>query len=87
VIAKDVPPFVTIGGHPAVPRGINTEGLRRRQFSAESISAIRRAYRLLYLSGLKLDQAVEAIRALGADHPDVTCMADFVSKSSRSIVR
>jgi len=87
VVSKDVPPYVTIDGHPAVPRGINTEGLRRRQFSAESISAIRRAYRLLYLSGLKLDQAVEAIRALGADHPDVTCMADFVAKSSRSIVR
>ena len=87
VVSKDVPPYVTIDGHPAVPRGINTEGLRRRTFSAESISAIRRAYRLLYLSGLKLDQAVEAIRALAADHPDLTCMADFVADSSRSIVR
>jgi UDP-N-acetylglucosamine acyltransferase len=87
VVSKDVPPYVTIDGHPAVPRGINTEGLRRRKFSAETISAIRRAYRLLYLSGLKLDQAVEAIRALAGDHPEVTCMADFVADSSRSIVR
>jgi UDP-N-acetylglucosamine acyltransferase len=87
VVSKDVPPYVTIDGHPAVPRGINTEGLRRRSFSAESISAIRRAYRLLYLSSLKLDAAVAAIRTLGDDHPDVRCMADFVAGSSRSIVR
>jgi UDP-N-acetylglucosamine acyltransferase len=87
VVAKDVPPYVTIDGHPAVPRGINTEGLRRRSFSAESISAIRRAYRLLYLSGLKLDDAVAALHSLAGQHPEVRCMADFVAGSSRSIVR
>ncbi|MGB5831852.1 MAG: acyl-ACP--UDP-N-acetylglucosamine O-acyltransferase [Thiohalocapsa sp.] len=87
VVGKDVPPFITIGGHPAVPRGINTEGLRRRQFSQESISAIRRAYRLLYSSNLKLFDALEQIRELARSHPELACMADFVAGSSRSIVR
>lgn len=87
VIGKDVPPFITIDGHPAVPRGVNTEGLRRRQFSAELIAAIRRAYRLLYSSRLKLAEAVEEIRKLSLTHPELACMADFVADSNRSIVR
>jgi len=87
VIGKDVPPFTIVDGHPAVPRGINAEGLRRRQFSAELVAAIRRAYRLLYSSGLKLTEAVEQIREMARTYPELSCMADFVADSSRSIVR
>jgi UDP-N-acetylglucosamine acyltransferase len=87
VIAKDVPPYVTVGGHPAVPRGINAEGLRRRQFSPEAIAALRRAYRLLYLANLKLGDAVAQIRELAKTHPELALLADFVADSSRSIVR
>ena len=87
VLAKDLPPYVTIGGHPAVPRGINSEGLRRRHFSADSIAAIRRAYRLLYMSGLKLSEAVGEIRELSKTCPELVCLVDFVADSSRSIVR
>jgi UDP-N-acetylglucosamine acyltransferase len=87
VLAKDLPPYVTVGGHPAVPRGINAEGLRRRQFSADSITAIRRAYRLLYMSSLKLSDAVDEIRELAKTCPELVCLADFVADSSRSIVR
>lgn len=87
VISKDVPPYLTIGGHPASPRGINAEGLRRRQFTAESIAALRRAYRLLYLANLKLDDAVAQIRDLAKAQPDLVLLADFVADSSRSIVR
>jgi UDP-N-acetylglucosamine acyltransferase len=87
VIAKDVPPYLTIGGHPAQPRGINAEGLRRRQFSAEAVAALRRAYRLLYLANLKLVDAVEQIRELAKAQPELAPLADFVADSSRSIVR
>jgi UDP-N-acetylglucosamine acyltransferase len=87
VIAKDVPPYLTIGGHPAVPRGINAEGLRRRQFAPETIAALRRAYRLLYLANLKLADAVTQIRALAQAHPELEALADFVADSNRSIVR
>ena len=87
VIAKDVPPYLTIGGHPAQPRGINAEGLRRRAFSAEAIAALRRAYRLLYLANLKLADAVEQIRELAKAQPELAPLADFVADSTRSIVR
>jgi UDP-N-acetylglucosamine acyltransferase len=87
VIAKDVPPYLTVGGHPAVPRGINTEGLKRRQFSPEAIAALRRAYRLLYLGNLKLTEAVDSIRELAELQPELLLLADFVADSSRSIVR
>ena len=87
VIAKDVPPFLTVGGHPAVPRGVNAEGLRRRQYSPEAIAAMRRAYRLLYLANLKLADAVSQIRELAKAHPELASLADFVADSNRSIVR
>lgn len=87
VVTKDVPTYVTIGGHPAEPRGINSEGLRRRGYTEETIQAIKRAYRLLYLSGLKLDAAVAEIRALAAQTPELAALADFVAASQRSIVR
>lgn len=87
VIGKDVPPYITIDGHPAVPRGINSEGLKRRQFSTEQISAIRRAYRLLYLSNLKLEEATRALDELAAAEPVVAAMTAFLSASARSILR
>lgn len=87
VLTKDVPPFVTVGGHPAEPRGINSEGLRRRGFSAETIAAIKRAYRALYLAQLKRDEALARIQALAAEFPEVAAFSAFVADSHRSIVR
>lgn len=87
VIAKDVPPFVLVDGHPAVPRGVNTEGLKRRDFSDDDIMAIRRCYRLLYLSGLKLAEASEQIRTQSLEYPVLTQLAEFLEQSTRSILR
>jgi len=87
VVGKDVPPYVTVDGHPVIPRGINAEGLRRRGYTPEAITAIRRGYRLLYNSNLKLADALEQIRTLALAHPEIACLAEFVADSSRSIVR
>ena len=57
IVLQDVPPFVTASGYPATPRGINTEGLRRRGFTAEEILAVRRAYKTLYREGRDVDDA------------------------------
>src|SRR3546814_15284269 len=53
VITRDVAPFVIVQGSPAAPRGINSEGLRRRGFAAEDVATIKDAYKLVYLSGRK----------------------------------
>jgi UDP-N-acetylglucosamine acyltransferase len=87
VVSKDVPPFVMVGGHPARPHGINSEGLRRRDFSSDQITRIKRAYRTLYTSGLSLADAREALRAVAVDNPDVRLMVEFLDASERSIVR
>lgn len=86
-INRDVPPFVMVAGHMATPRGINTEGLRRRGFSNSRLAAIRRAYKTLYRSGLRLEQAREQLRAEGRDNPDIEELASFIVDSQRSIVR
>jgi UDP-N-acetylglucosamine acyltransferase len=87
VLTKDVPPYVTVGGHPAEPRGINTEGLRRRGFSEPAVAAIKRAYRAIYMANLKLDEALERVREIAAQVPEVGALAAFVADSQRSIVR
>ncbi|NEV61479.1 acyl-ACP--UDP-N-acetylglucosamine O-acyltransferase [Thiorhodococcus minor] len=87
VLSRDVPPYVTVGGHPAEPHGINAEGLKRRGFSADAIQAIKRAYRALYLANLRRDQAVERIRGMSDDAPELQMLLDFIATSTRSIVR
>lgn len=86
-INRDVPPFVMVAGHMATPRGINTEGLRRRGFSSQRLAAIRRAYKTLYRSGLRLEEARERLGAERQDNPDIDELVNFIVDSQRSIVR
>jgi UDP-N-acetylglucosamine acyltransferase len=86
-IHKDVPPYITVRGQPAHPNGINSEGLRRRDFSEERIEHLRRAYKVLYRSGLRLQEAVERLRAGAAGSEDVALLVAFLEEGTRSIVR
>jgi UDP-N-acetylglucosamine acyltransferase len=86
-IGKDVPPYVMVEGQPAVPRGINSEGLKRRGFSTDEIGAIKRAYRQLYRSGLRLEEALELIRNEATELAALAVLADFLENPARSIVR
>jgi UDP-N-acetylglucosamine acyltransferase len=87
IITMDVPPYVTVGGHPVAAHGINSEGLRRRGFSATAISQVRRAYKRLYRSGLRVEEAIVEIDALAAATPELRVLADFLRASRRGIVR
>ncbi len=87
VISKDVLPFLMVGGHMAKAHGLNSEGLKRRGYSAESRAALKQAYRTVFRSGLKLDEAKEALIELAKAHPEVALMRDFIAQSSRGIVR
>ncbi len=90
-VSQDVPPFMTVAGHPLAVHGINAEGLKRRGFSRERIVGIRQLHRLLYRDGLTLDKARAAIAALQdsveGGNPDITALLDFLSSSTRGIVR
>jgi UDP-N-acetylglucosamine acyltransferase len=87
IINRDVPPYVTVAGNFAEPKGINSEGLKRRGYSSERIMAIRRAYKTLYKSGLQLAEAREALSKAGDAEPDVKLFADFIGRSERSLIR
>lgn len=86
-ILRDVPPYVMVSGTKNEPQGINSEGLKRRGFSKECIMQIRRAYKALYRSGNRAEEAVVEIHQLAEAHPEVAIMADFVSHSQRGIIR
>lgn len=87
VVLKDVPPFVTVAGNTAQPRGLNRVGLRRRGFSAEVIEALRHAYKLLYRKGLTRAEAQARLDALAPANPQLKQFADFLRTSKRGIVR
>jgi len=86
-ISQDVPPYVMAAGHMASPYGINSEGLRRRGFSAQTIQAIKRAYRTLYRSGLSLEAAKRELEVQSQACPEIRLIVDFLSISKRGIAR
>jgi UDP-N-acetylglucosamine acyltransferase len=90
-LSQDVPPFVLVGGSPVGARGINIEGLKRRGFTQQQIQGLRTAFRLLYKSGLTLQQAKAALEQEAANDPDaadaILTMRQFLDTASRGIVR
>jgi UDP-N-acetylglucosamine acyltransferase len=86
-VTRDVPPYVTAVGNPAVPHSINAEGLKRRGFSPDQIRNLRNAYRILYRSDLPLAAAVEQLAALVETQPELQPLLDFIGTSERSLIR
>jgi UDP-N-acetylglucosamine acyltransferase len=87
VISKDVPPYITVSGNPARAHGVNTEGLRRHGFGKESSERLRRAYKLLYRSGLTLEEALQQLRSAAREWPELARLVDFLVRQTRGIVR
>ena len=87
MLLQDLPPFVTAAGNPAVPRGMNTEGLRRRGFSPEAVAAVKRAFKTIYRSALKLDEARAAIETEMNAIPELAPLVKFLAEPGRGIVR
>ena len=74
-------------GYPAEPHGINAEGLRRRGYSAEAISAVRNAYKTVYRQGLTLTEALAKLEQDAAIEAAVDVLFDSLKDSSRGIIR
>jgi len=87
LINADVPPFVMVADKYAEARGINSEGLKRRGFDAERISAIKRAYRTVFMSGKPLADVKEELATSAATSADVGLMLEFINRSERGILR
>ncbi|MCV2363748.1 acyl-ACP--UDP-N-acetylglucosamine O-acyltransferase [Paucibacter sp. DJ1R-11] len=91
-VSQDVAPFMTVDGNPLAVRAVNLTGLRRRGFSNERIAVIRHLHKLIFRSGLTLEQSVEQIAALRGEQgedsqADVQLMLDFIASAKRGLVR
>lgn len=84
-ITQDIPPFVLFAE--GEPRSINVEGIKRRGFSSEEIGLLRKAYRLIFRQGLRIEEAVEAVLKLSDNSSVLKLMTDFIQTSSRGIAR
>lgn len=87
VVLQDIPPFVMAAGNSASPYGINAEGLKRRGFSSEALMALKRAYRILYKSGLMLEEARTKLEEEVKSNPEIQPILDFLVVSKRGIIR
>lgn len=87
VLLQDLPPYVMAAGNVAVPRGINAEGLKRRGYTAAAITAIRRAYKTLYKSGLSFEEAHARIAGEVASQPELQLLATFLATPGRGVIR
>jgi UDP-N-acetylglucosamine acyltransferase len=86
-VTRDVPPYVMAVGQPAEPHSINATGLSRRGFTPEQVRNIKNAYRTLYRSDLKLADAVTRLEEAARTQPELRIFVDFISRSTRSLVR
>lgn len=87
LILKDVAAFVMVGGNPARARGLNKEGMRRKNFSKQSIDVLNEAYKIIFRSNLIKDEAVDALMQLAKDEPKVLLMAQSLQHSRRGLIR
>ena len=85
---KDIPAYIMAEGQPIRPRGVNIEGLKRRDFTSDQIKNIKNAYRILYRKDLKLSSSITEIEVLSKDQPELKILLDSLQLSSeRGIIR
>ena len=84
---QDIPPFCTCDGHPARLFGLNLTGLRRHGVAPESIKALRKAFRIIFNSGIPVKKAVEKIDPVLRSNKDVQYLIDFIMNSPRGVAR
>ncbi len=87
VVFKDIPPYVTAAGYDAKPHGINAEGLKRRGYTADEITQIKRAYKALYRNSLSLEEAKTELQNMQTNCDKIKLLSDFLTISSRGIIR
>lgn len=87
IVTQDVAPYTMVGGTPLSTVGINSEGLRRRGFSPDSIHVIKSAYKTVFREGNTLEQALSVLRAQMVSRPELAVLVDFLSVKGRGLVR
>lgn len=85
-VPKDVPPYILAGHEPLVFQGLNLVGLKRRNFTRETLDLLRKTYQIIYESNLNVTQALDRIRDEVAPSDEVQHIIEFIQKSKRGII-
>lgn len=86
-VNQSIPPYVTVSGEKAKVKGINSEGLRRRGFTAEQIQQVRRAYKAIYRESLSLENAVAKLEEMAVESEEIRPLVEFLKTAERGIIR
>lgn len=87
MVSKDIPPYCNATGDRVRLRGLNLEGLRRRGFSRDRIDALKKAYRIIFQSGLRTREALQKARTEIPQTREVGHMISFIESSERGVCR
>ncbi len=86
-ITQDIPPFVMVGGRPTRPHGINSVGMERHGISPEVVRQIRKAYKILYKTNMRLEDAIEEMEDLAGESKELSDMVSFLRNVTRGLLR
>lgn len=86
-VVKDIPPYVIASGDRAKLHGLNKIGLKRHGFSQNTLSLLKKAYRIIFRIGLTQNEAIERTRAEIEQVPEVVNFINFIKSSQRGITR
>lgn len=86
-VNKDVPPYTMANGQRAQLYGLNTVGLQRHRFPEETVASLKKAYRIIFRSGLTLEKALDQLAHELKSSPEVNHLIRFIESSERGITR
>jgi len=86
-VNQSIPPYVTVSGEKARAKGINSEGLKRRGYTPDQVQQVRRAYKILYRSGLRLEEAREKLEEMATHHEEIRPLIRFLETTEKSFIR
>ncbi len=86
-VNQDICPFILAEGNKAEVRGLNSIGLRRRGFSDETLSNLKKAYRIIFRNGLPLKEAVKQVEEEYGEDDNIKYLLEFINSSNRGITR
>lgn len=86
-VNQSIPPYVTVSGEKAKAKGVNSEGLKRRGYTPEQIRQVRRAYKVLYRSGLPLEEARARLEEMAEGSEEIQPWLEFLDTTEKSFIR
>ncbi len=87
LVLKDTPAYMTVSGNPAFAIGLNLEGMKRRGYEKDTIAALRQAHKTVYRKGLRVEEALDELKSLREEYPQVDLFAQSIEASEWGIIR